>query len=182
MSEPTASVPSPIRQRGLSLLRVVAHRTLAAFVTIGFVMAGLGSGAAFAYFIHGSGSGTGTASTAAAKEITVDKQDVSGLYPGASSNLVITVHNPYSNSALTIQGVTAGNGSISVSGGSGGCTAGNSGVSLNSAASFSPSTVPAGATTAVTFTGAVKMDSVTNFSGCQGAVFAVPVAVNVKVG
>jgi len=182
MSELTASVPPSTRRRRHSFLRVVAHRTLAGFVAIAFVVTGLGSGAAFAYFIHGSGSGTGTASTGSTKEITVDKQDVSGLYPGGSSNLVITVHNPYPNSALTIQGITAGNRSISVSGGSGGCTVGNSGISLNGAASFSPSTVPANGSTAVTFTGAVKMDPVTNFSGCQGTVFAVPVAVDVKVG
>ena len=122
------------------LLRSMGRKALGTCLATGIVTAGLGSGAAFAYFTHAGGSGTGTATTGSLKEITVTKHDVSGLFPGGTGSLVITLKNPYSSSALTVLGIRAGTGSIQVTGGSG-CTATNSGVSVNTAASFSPSTV-----------------------------------------
>lgn len=177
----SSSSGCPSREHRRRLVRSLGHKALLACASAGLIVSGLGGGAAFGYFIGGHGTGAGTASTGSASEITVTKQDVSGLFPGGSANLVITVKNPYPSTALTVLGITAGTGSIQVTGGSG-CTAANSGVSVNASATFSPSTVAAGATTAVTFTGAVRMDGTTNFSGCQGATFAVPVKVNVKVG
>ena len=162
----------------MKLLRTLAKGIVATTLLV----FGLGVGVAFAYFVRGAGSGSGTASSGVVQTITASNASLSGaLYPGGSANLVVKVTNPYPNMTLTVIGLTNGTGSITVSGGSG-CTASNSGVTVNPSAAFSPTTIAAGGSTQITFTGAVQMSSTTNFSGCQGATFAVPAAVKAKVG
>lgn len=166
---------SPFRRSTRQLGRV------GAVVAAGSIVV-MSSGVSYAYFVGATGSGTGTATTGSPLTITASGATLSGtLYPGATANLVVTLANPYANSALTITGVAAGTGSVQVSGGTN-CTSANADVSVNtSASSFSPSTVAAGATTQITVNAAVKMGP-NSATGCQGASFAVPVAVTVKVG
>ena len=159
---------------------IVASGATTAIATGLLVVAGTGT--AYAFFSGGFGTGGGSATTDVAKTITASSASLSGtIYPGQSGNLTVTIANPYSNRALTITGVTAGTGSIQVSGAAG-CTAANADVSVDTTASvFSPSTISAAATTPITITGAVKMGP-NSASACQGATFTVPVAVTVKVG
>jgi hypothetical protein len=172
-----------MRKRSVRGVIRAAGRQAARFAVITFALVvGLGAGVAFAYFKSGQGTGSGTATTGSVATISASGASLSGsLYPGASVNLVVTVKNPYSNMGMAVTGLAAGTGSISVSGGTG-CTTSNSGVSLNTGATFSPTTITAGGQAQITFSGAVQMSSTTNFSGCQGATFTVPAAVKVKVG
>lgn len=170
------------RREGARHIRTTLRRSVVVAGFAGVAAAVFGTGVAYAVFSGGTATGGGNAATPTTKTINASAASLAGsLYPNQTANLTVTIANPYSNRALTITGVAVGIGTLGVSGGSG-CTAANSDVSVNtSASSFSPSTVAAGATAPVTITAAVKMGPNSN-SGCQGATFAVPVAVTVKVG
>lgn len=142
----------------------------AAFVSV------LTAGTAYAYF---SASGTGTGTTTAGSLQTVNLVAVTGtptapLQPGSSGDVLLTLNNPNSF-PVTLVSVVA-NGSISVSGGSS-CTASVSGVTFNDQTSLAIP-VPVNNST-VDLAGAARM-SYSSASGCQGAVFYIPVTITVQ--
>lgn len=152
------------------------------------LMLALGSGAiattgvGYAYW-QTTGSGSNS-STSGSISITIPTAPaaVTGLYPGATKAITITVRNPAtSNSAVKLTGATAGTTSItapgSVSTGTD-CSAGS--VSIDPA-----SVTPQSATVAPGDTGTisanVKMD-LNAGNKCQGATFSVPFTATAKVG
>ena len=141
-------------------------------------------GLAYAYLTEtGHVSSSGGHGTVAPSNPTISAgtATLSGtLYPGGSANLLVTVTNS-SNLSVSVQGITAGAGNVVVTGGSG-CTTSNDGLSVNTGATFLPTTVsPNSASSPITFTNAVRMTASAN-SGCAGAIFLVPIAVTVKAG
>ena len=152
---------------------------LVAFV--GFLATG---GLAFAYLqetghvSHTGGSGTVTPVN---PTINAGTATLSGtLYPGGGANLLVTVTNS-SNLSVSVEGITAGTGNVMITGGSG-CTTSNDGLSINTSAGFSPTTInPNSASPPITFTNAVQMSTSAN-SGCAGASFQIPIAVKVQAG
>ena len=170
-------------RRTTSWMPKAAASSTTALIAVGLV-AVTGTGTAYAYFNGGHGTGAGSATSEVAKTVTATLVGSAGtLYPGGTADVTVSITNPYSNRVLTLTGVTAGTGSIVVSHPSGSCASGAAAdVSVNtSGASLSPTTISGGATTQVTITGAVKMGT-NSATGCQGAAFAVPVAVTMKVG
>ena len=142
------------------------------------------SGLAYAYLKetgHVSISGGNGTVTPVNPTISAGAATLSGtLYPGGSANLLVTVTNS-SNLSVTVEGITAGTGNVMITGGSG-CTTSNDGLSINTSAGFSPTTVnPNSASSPITFTNAVQMSTSAN-SGCAGASFQIPIAVKVQAG
>jgi hypothetical protein len=145
------------------------------------LLAAVGTGTAFAYFVGGTGSGSGTAATGQALTITATAATLSGtLYPGATSDLVVTITNPYPNMTMVVASAVA-EGTLTESGGTGTCSNGNTGVNVTTPSGITNGTIPASTSKSVTLSGAIQMTS-SSPNGCQGATFTVPVAVTTKVG
>jgi hypothetical protein len=146
-------------------------------VFVGAVLAltaGLGSGAAFAYWTTG-GTGTGTALTATPQSVTLvgATGNVSTkLVPGGTADLLIRLSNPNSF-PVTITGIEP-NGEASGPGGT--CTV--TGVSVPQRSGLTL-TVAAGDTADVHVTDGAAMSAASS-SGCQGATFRIPVIVTVR--
>jgi hypothetical protein len=142
------------------------------------VIIGLSGGAAYAYFTS-SGSGSGVATTGSMETVTIaaitSQTPNTALLPGSAGEVVVNVHNPNAF-AVSLVSVVA-DGSISVSGGLGGCTVANSGVSFTSQNGLSVP-IPATTTKLVRLAGAASMSS-TSANGCQGATFSIPVTITV---
>lgn len=136
------------------------------------------AGAAYGAFTA-TGSGTGAATTGTMATVSVaalsGQTPTTLLQPGASGEVVVSVHNPNTYAVRVVSVVAAG--SIVVSGGSG-CTAGNSGVTFTDQTALSVA-VPASTTQLLRLAGAVAMSS-SSASGCQGATFSIPVTVTAE--
>jgi hypothetical protein len=140
-----------------------------------------GTGIAYAaWTASGSGSGYAKATTAQALT-TVDAtaDTVAQLYPGASGDVHVTIHNPnpYPVTVTSIGKVS--NGTITASGGTGTCT--TTGVSFDGATGLSI-LVPAKSngvdgSASYTLVGKAHMDNSSD-DGCQGAVFTIPVSLS----
>ena len=152
--------------------------TLPILAAAATLIVGLGGGAAYAYFTS-SGSGTGATSAATMETVTIaaiaNQTPNTALLPGSSGEVVVNVHNPNAFAVSLVS--VAADGSISVSGGLGGCTAANSGVSFTPQTGLSVS-IPAATTKLVRLPGAASMSS-TSSNGCQGATFSIPVTITV---
>lgn len=116
------------------------------------------------------GQGTGSAAATTSQDMTVKLAEVSGLYPGASQTVTMTVGNP-NPFPVEITGITFGEVTTTAEG----CT--THGVSF---AGASQQVVPASqgetaGTVDVDVT--VKMDN-TSVDGCQGATFTTTVTVS----
>lgn len=158
------------------LLAMMKRLVLANLVATGAFVSVLTAGTAYAYF-SAAGTGTGTATTGTLQ--TVNLVAVTGtpaapLQPGSSGDVLLTLNNPNAF-PVTLVSVVA-NGPISVSGGTS-CTASGSGVSFSDQTSLALS-VPVN-TSSVDLAGAARM-SYASASGCQGAVFYIPVTITVQ--
>ena len=156
--------------------KAVRRRAVALVGSVAILM-GVAAGSAWAYWST-SGSGSGSAKAGSPTAVTVDAAAGSpstGLVPGGSADLVLTLDNP-NGSAVTIVGV-AQKGTANVVGGSG-CTAANAGVSVRSQTRLSVPVAP-GTGVTVHVPNGVSMSGSSD-GGCQGASFHVPVTVTVQ--
>lgn len=168
--------PAGIRSRRRRYAAVRAVRRSVAVLGAVLVL-GLGAGRSFAYFTAHGGSGSAAGATGALTGVVVQAANASvasTLLPGGTADLVVTVYNPNSV-AVTVTSV-AQNGALTVSGGTG-CTSANAGVSVTTTTGLSQPAA-AGVTTTFHLASAAAM-ATTSASGCQGAVFQVPVTVTV---
>ena len=135
-------------------------------------------GTAYAYW-SATGAGTGGAQAGSASPVTAAAVTPSAnlLYPGGTGDLKLTISNsnPF---PVTVTAITAGAGSVTGTGGTGSCTV--TGVSLAPQIGLSIA-VAAGGSTPVTLTGAVSMSNASD-TGCQNAVFTVPVSITAASG
>jgi hypothetical protein len=147
-------------------------------VASGIVLAlSVASGTAFAVFTA-TATGTGVATVGTAKAVDVTAIVGSpALQPGSFSNLALTITNP-NPYAVTITGIEESGtaATVSVTGGTG-CTGTDAGVSVPADTSLDI-TVHAGSHRVVVSTAAMMSSASAN--GCQGAMFHVPVKVEVK--
>lgn len=157
--------------RRLGPVRLVS--AIGAALTLGV---GVCAGTAYAVFTA-TASGSGNAVVGQFKAVDVlhaTGDPASNLYPGTSAPLRLTITSPNSR-AVTITSISQ-DGAVSVVGGTA-CTSGNSGVFVPPTSSLNITltpgvhsfTLPAGASMAAS-----------SFTGCQGAVFEVPLTVKVK--
>ena len=149
------------------VLRVVTAAVIA-FTSVGVAHA----------FFSGTGSGSGSGSTGSLTPVTVtalaggDAPSSSLLPGGPAADVILRLSNPNSF-AVTLVSVTL-NGSITPSGGKGTCSP--TGVSFTNQTGLSIS-VPSGSSL-VHLPGAATM-STSSSDGCQGATFAIQVAITV---
>jgi hypothetical protein len=130
-------------------------------------------GVAFAWWsTTGSGSGTGATGTVVALTTTGSTPSGTALVPGGSAPLVITVTNPNPRAVAVTSVSLDGTRSVGTTGSVGACTAPPLAVSATTSL-----TVPAGATQTFTVPSAVTLGSGAA-SGCQGAVFTIPVTLS----
>lgn len=144
---------------------------------VGALVLGVGASTAYAYFTsHGSGTGHGTTGTLAVSVVASAGTPSSPLFPQGTADLTLTLN---SNASGTIIGITQ-NGTLSVTGGSGGCTGANSGVSVPTNNTLSVP-VTGGSGVVVHIANAASMSNTSN-NGCQGATFSIPVTITVQEG
>lgn len=113
--------------------------------------------------------GSGTASVQAANGLQlVATPGTLGtlLYPGASTDLVISINNP-NPYAVSVSAIATGTPTTTTTA----CT--TTGVTVGTLTGF-PKTLAANTSTTVTFTNAVGMSSA-SVTGCQGATFTIPI-------
>jgi hypothetical protein len=149
--------------------RFVKHAAVIGAVTVAVVGTGVGYAA-----WNASGSGTGYTKAGTAQPLSsvdVSAGAAAQLYPGATGDLIIKIHNGNSY-PVRITSIT-GTGPAVASGGTGTCT--TTGVTFtNQNGVFD---VPAGSDAQFTLTGAVHMSNASD-DGCQGATFAIPVVLS----
>jgi hypothetical protein len=128
-----------------------------------------------AWTTNGSGTGYAKAGTAQAlSTVDASASTTADLYPSSNGAVIVNIHNP-NPYGVTVTDVTAGSGSVTASGGSGTCA--TTGVSLNAQHGLSIAVPANGNSGPVTLNNAAHMDN-TSDNGCQGAVFAIPVALD----
>ena len=143
-----------------------------------------GTGVAFAAW---TSTGTGNAMAKAGNSTTPTTTDLTAaavttgpLYPGgAAGDVYIKVNNPGSY-PFKVTDVT-GNGTITASGGTGTCTTTGVSYTNQTIAAANQVSIPAGDNATIKLAGAVSMDN-TSQTGCQGALFTIPVTVAVTSG
>lgn len=143
-----------------------------------FLAVATGAGAAYGFW-SASGTGSGVATTGDMDAVTIESAtagDVTGspLYPGATGDVVLKVHNPNAFAVHVVNILQVEDADITASGGTGSCD--TTGVTYTA-----PTTVAdiAPGYSTISLTGAVAMDS-TSDDGCQGATFEIPVTLTVK--
>ncbi|MFF1831270.1 hypothetical protein [Paenarthrobacter sp. NPDC058040] len=158
-------------------------RTAAATVALS-ILGGVGS--AYAYWTA-TGLGGGTSANGSMQTVTVDAlvagdTPQTSLVPGGTADVVLRATNPNPH-AVTVYGVT-GNGAVTADAGHSGCT--TTGVSFTPPAAplvqpgtGQPVTIPANTSILLTLQGAASM-SAASVSACQGAIFTVPVTLEVR--
>jgi hypothetical protein len=132
----------------------------------GALIVGIGTGSAYAYFTS-SGHGSGTASTGTVA-LTTTVTAGSGLYPGGSIGVTVTLNNTSSGAALTITSLTQ-NGTATVQ------TTGK-GTCDPSVVAFTTGTLPGSPISAgqhANVSGTVSMTTAAA-DGCQGTTFSIP--------
>lgn len=137
------------------------------------------SGVAWAYIHGASGFGSGNATAAAAQTVTAVSASLLGsLYPGGTSDLTVTITNPY-NLTMTVKGASIV--SVSETGGTGGCSNSTTGLTAVTPSSIDNGSIAANTAQAVTLHGVIKMSNSSD-TGCQGASFQVTLTVTTQVG
>jgi hypothetical protein len=138
-----------------------------AIVALGAALVMVASaGTADAYW-KSTGSGTGTASTSTVT-ISATVTGVTGLYPGSSVPVTVTLKNTSATAGATILTLTQSGSTTIQTAGKGSCTA--------SVVSFTLGTLPSGRLSpgqSGNATGTVSMTTAAA-DGCQGTTFAVP--------
>lgn len=160
--------------------RVGAPRRILSTI-VAVLIAGIGSGAAYAYFTS-SASGTGAADDATLLPVSLTGVATLGtpLLPGGTGDVVFRVTNP-NGTAVSMVGVAL-NGAVTPDASHPGCstTDANPVVTLDVPSGDLPVSLPARSTTTVTLAGAASMD-VDATSNCQGAAFSFPLTVTVHL-
>src|SRR5439155_22259380 len=125
-----------------------------------------------AWAVTGTGSAYTKATTAQAlSTVDVSAQAAGQLYPGATGDVIVKLHNP--NQYPVVITSISGSGAITASGGLGTCAV--TGVTFtDQTGSWA---VPAGGDTQVMLTGAAHMSNASD-DGCQGALFTIPVTLS----
>jgi hypothetical protein len=152
----------------------MSKRSLLVAVSAGCLTAGLGAGAAYAYFTA-SGNGAGGASVGSMKTVTLQDATAApstALLPGATGDVTLQVTNP-NDFPVTLTRVDR-HGTITAD--KSGCT--TTGVTFaNQDALSTP--IAGGDTISVDLTGAVSMSAASS-PGCQGAKFSIPVTITAQ--
>jgi hypothetical protein len=151
-------------------------------VMIGIMLAVGGTGVAWAAW---SSTGTGSATAAAGTAQAPTTTSVSGaaittglLYPGGPAGAVtLTVNNP--NPYAVVVTLVAGDGAVTASGGLGTCS--TTGVGFTAQNPSSDNAVAANGSATLTLAGAATMGTASE-TGCQSAVFTIPVTVTIASG
>jgi hypothetical protein len=141
-----------------------------------------GTGVAWAAW---SSTGTGSATAIAGTALAPTTTAVSGaaittglLYPGGpAGDVVLTVNNPNPYPVVVTQ--VAGGGAVTAGGGLGTCS--TTGVGFTNQNPSSDNVVAANGSATLTLTGAATMSTASE-TGCQSAVFTIPVAVTIASG
>jgi hypothetical protein len=146
-------------------------------LTAGTIVLGVALAASVA-FAAWTATGTGSGYTQATTASALTTVDVSAstspgtLYPGGTSDVKIEISNPNPYPVL----VTSVVGSGAITSDKGAACNASTGVSFTDQTGQSIA-VPAGATTAVTFSGAAAMTNASD-NTCQGAIFTIPVTLS----
>lgn len=132
----------------------------------------LGSAGLASAYWRTTGSGGGSSQAATDLVLSASPVSVTGLYPGASQTVTVTVtaSGGTAGKPITVTGVTPG--TASVTGGSGGCA-------LNAVTFAVTSGLPKTGTGSVVLNGTVSM-STGAANGCQSSTFLIPLTVNGK--
>jgi hypothetical protein len=155
----------------MSANRMSARAQRGAIVALGAAIVAVGcTGAAQAYW-SAPGAGTGTAASGTVS-LTATVTPVSGLYPGSSIPVSVTLKNTSAAGGLSVTGLSQAGSTTIQTAGKGTCTP--------SVVSFTAGTLPTGSiapnqTTAAP--GTVTMTAAAA-DGCQGATFAIPLIAN----
>lgn len=154
-------------------VRLLSSRTArGAIVAMGAALAAVAcTGTADAYW-SGAGSGSGSAATAT-MSLSAGVTSITGLYPGATVPVTVTLTNTSTQGSLTITALTqAGTATIQTPG-NGACTP--------TVVTFASGTLPSGIAPnqSASATGSVTMTTAAA-NGCQGAVFAIPLTATAK--
>jgi hypothetical protein len=142
-------------------------------LSIGASIAGallVGSVAFAAWTATGSGSGYAKATNAQAlTTVDVSASTTATLYPGATGDVLLSIHNPNPYPVTVTDVVSVGaidsNTTAACDGSTGVTFTDQTGLDLD---------VPAGADATFTLSGSVAMDN-SSHTSCQGAVFTIPV-------
>ena len=147
-------------------------------VSASCLVAGLGAGAAYAYFTS-SGSGCGGARNGTMQAVTpavATAAPSAPLLPGGTGDVTLEVDNP-NNFAVTLVSVAqAPSTTITADSGHPGCT--TTGVTFTSQTGLTK-TIQANSTVSVDLAGAVSMDK-SSSAGCEGATFSIPVTITAQ--
>jgi hypothetical protein len=154
-------------------MRTIGHRRLlAVLIPAGCLVAGLGSGAAYAYFTA-PGTGSGTASIGTLQNVTVETATgtvVNKLIPGGTGDVTLTVSNT-NNFPVSVVRVDPNGTPTSPA-------CGTTGVTFAAQDSLDD-TIAANGSTTITLANAASMDASSDAS-CQGATFSIPVTITVQ--
>lgn len=165
-----------LRPRPLSPRTRLASR--AAVVGIAVATGVIGTtGVGYAYW-RTTGTGTGTATTGTASITVPTAVTVSGLYPGASKPVTLTVKNTSASAPVTLQDALATKTELILAASASGSACDANSVTFTKTA-LPASAIPAAGTGDVL--GNVTMDSPAG-NQCQGATFTVSVSITGKVG
>ena len=151
--------------------RYAAHLQRGAVVVLGAaIIAVAGAGTAAAYW---KGAGTGSATTATGTtSLTATVTPVSGLYPGASVPVTVTVKNTSAAASLKVTSLSQAGATTVQTAGKGTCNA----TVVSFTAGTLPTTVMAPNQT-LAVPGTVSMTAAAA-DGCQGTTFAIPLIAN----
>jgi hypothetical protein len=145
-------------------------------LTAGTIVLGVALAASVAFAAWtatGTGSGYTQATTASAlTTVDVSASTSAQLYPGGTSDVKIEISSPNPYPVL----VTSVVGSGAITSDKGAACNASTGVSFTDQTSLSIA-VPAGGTTAHTFTNAASMTNASD-NACQGAIFTIPVTLS----
>lgn len=161
------------------LKAVSQRRALVAGVVAGTLVAT--GGAAWAVWrLTGFGSSSTTASSAIDLRLTAKPRPDRPLYPGARTDLTVTVENP-NPFPVVVTAVHAGSGPVTVDAAhrAAGCV--NSGVSPTRGRSAVSLPVPARSSASFLLLDAIQMTNESD-SACQGATFGIPLTASGRSG
>ena len=149
--------------------RITNRRLLTVLVSAGCLTAGLGSGAAYAFYTS-SGSGSGTASIGTLKNVTLVSATgtvTDKLIPGGKGDVTLTVNNTNAFPVTLVKADPNGTPSSSA--------CGTTGVTFAPQDSLNDPIAANGPTT-VTLPNAASMSAASD-PACQGATFSIPVTI-----
>jgi hypothetical protein len=152
-----------MRKTGKFTKRIAVIGTVAALA--------VGGGVAWAAWLA-TGGGTGSASAGSATELTATVTTVSGLYPGATANVTVTINNPnpYPVAVTEITGVVTTTASAS------NCDPASVVFAVPAGETYGA--VPANGSAPILLENAISMPNNTADNDCQGQSFTV--TVNIK--